>query len=1171
MKRLLLILSALPAFAASPATCYPAVSVTSITTIAAWNNAANWSSTSHGTASTCAATGGATTSWYGSTVTLNAGVPGAHNSGGTDIDDSIVVPVDSTIIWPASSGQVELGSATYPTCDDAFKIHATNSSTFGVLSVAANASMLVHGASSAGCNYGVVDQFAVFCLPPGASFWIGTDSNVPQLAISGRLHIGRGDQTAYPTPTSCGTTNAGALVTASVGFTLNFTAITSLPTGIAAGQKVELDPVQQTVGTYPYATGAWDGVTPPPFPPVMPTTSDEGTGVSLTCGDSAVVGVAACKVPESTELCVVAVSGTSVSLGWPRGGTPSVPYCTGAETAMAITAAGSGRLWLKIPAFFGGDPARMTYNTSQSVNLSGAICTSTTNCFDAVRSGYTIPNAPISNQAGTGPGRNGDNSLAVTWTLPSGLGTCSKLSVPDVVTGTDCYIDYSTGWLFAHASLPGSSLVWTTSGNMTYKSASAMVSQAGTVLIPAGSRTYNEMVFANAHVKNVFGTTSASVIQFSNLPNTANNKMGVTHTTTSNSLGEFGIYGTTGNDSSHPIEFNQNSFQPSAATASYSQSHIGVFSTSSYVDISANRVHDRRILLKCQDYNGLFASRQTFDNFTVTNNNAATDTLIGQDNYPSCSWTNRLVQQNRIQGSGTTAGYDGNYLFALYDGANYSTAGTNTNITRGNIIYGTFRGQQITSNSQLTYNTYLWNWHHVTTMNQPGYTYNGLYSAGYLYSDTVDHNIMASQSYQPLWCAQTGYDDVLQIDSFTFSNNTCVGFNGGGGAAGGGGFMWGDPDWSFSLITKAVVKDNVFAMTATNGGMTYTPGTNGGNMEQKTISLAANNGMQGSSTSYTGVSAPNNNGIPNATYNRNVTATQSGVNYNTSGSRNITGITVQNANFSASTVIALKYNWTNRSSVTVQMSSDAGSSYGTAAQLNWAAGGAGTSYTIAGAGVTDPGVLYDFLDVTTTGTPFNSSGAYGSSYVPATCPASRWAWMLTGANTGTAYGVVQCPGTYNAASSKLTFVPHTTGIAATDTFAALNSEVNVCDNAGTKCVDLGIDPRTLPTATVSPDLGITVVASDFCTVASPGCGTATVVTGLPTTFTAGTTGAPLVAVSLPEEGGSSEAAHNGGYYLPTGTTWKTSSTTGSYIGAVSPTLPPSASGGLVLTGGTSLK
>ncbi len=361
----------------TPAICYAVASGN-------WSSPSVWASTSGGTGGSCTAAGGVGLPVMGSTVFVLPGVPGAATNA-----DLVVINSGVTVHIPAGLG-IELSNNVYNGgIGDALTINGTNSTTYGALVIDNKALLEVHGASSSNDNFLNINQYGVLQTMPGGAFWIGSGANNPNLIVSGRFYSGCLDQTAYPTPFCAG--NAGGWVTGSVGSTNNITAVSSLPAGLAVGDLVELNlPQSPTSVGYPYAI---NGVTPPPAPPVQPTTNDTGTSPMKTCGS-----VATCLIPESTPLCVVGISGSSVSLGWPQGGTTANPYCTGAETAINVTSAGSGQMWLNKPAFLWGDPSQFTWNNAVSQTITD---TNSNSYLDATHTGLGIGSGPISNAAGT--------------------------------------------------------------------------------------------------------------------------------------------------------------------------------------------------------------------------------------------------------------------------------------------------------------------------------------------------------------------------------------------------------------------------------------------------------------------------------------------------------------------------------------------------------------------------------------------------------------------------------------------------------------------------------------------------------------------------------------------------------------------------------------------------
>ena len=1118
MRRLLICL-ALTACAAraTPAACYAVASGT-------WNTASIWASTSGGAGGSCTAAGGAGLPIMGTTTTLAVGVPGA-----TGLFDRAIINTGITVHIPVGVG-IDLGELNYGASgltEDSLTINATSSTVYGALIVDDGGLIRLHGGSSANDNLAIVAQYAVLQVAPGGSLWLGAFSNGPEVAVSGRMYVGCGDQSAYPSPECSG--NDGAWVTAAVASTLNFTAASGLPYGLAAGNLVELSPIPQPLSfAYPYAI---DGVTPPPAPPIMPQTTDTGTSPMRTCGSAGT-----CMVPNDALLCVVAVSGSSASLGWPQGGTPAAPYCTGAETAMAVSNAGSGKLWLKKPAFFWGDPTGYTWSNAATFAPSGA-----TSQMDATRSGIWSLGAnnypgPISNAAGTGPGRLGDTSVSVTssnWGAP-----CAFLSI-QAVTSSGCFQDFSDGSIVAYGHL----LSFT--GSISYKQPSPLANVgAGGVVIPAGARSYNELVFANADLRYVYDTSATPVIQFSTLPNTSNNHLAFVYSTAFMSRGEVGVSGVS-LTSATPLQIDNNSFLSAEVPLSeYGDVHVLFTASSSYVDLSNNYMDDFTGLFRCNLSSSTGSATETFDHVTAVNNQVVGTYFDGTDNYNTCNWTHVFAADNRV-----TANGDGNGVGPGYAGAFQtlnSTTANASNLFQDNYVYGDHRGFFSSSWQRWTQNYFAYPWHHVGTVTSWDSTVGQV--GGYIPGLAVDHNLMVAASNQSLPCFNSGYDQFEFIDGLTFSNNTCL--ISGAVGNGGGGFEIGDSDsQSSSAIAGLKVTDNIVGLPV--GLLKTLQGSP--NFEQNQITDAGWNSAQSTNAMYSGF-ATNPDNVPNPEVFGTAYASLGGVNYNTSTTRNITGVAIQNPTYAAAVTGCLKYTYTSQSSITMAWSVDpscaTGTGFGTPVQLNW--GGAGTTYSIASSAAGPGGVGATSMVLTASGTPFIGMPTTTATgvYVPTGCPLARWAWATTGADAGHAYAVTSCPGTYNTATATVAVVPNDAATIGTPTVAVMNWEIRLVDGGGTNSIDIGIDPRSLPnpgTTTTLTDNGIALTPEDYCGSAQ-GCARLPVVAGM----------SPIFPVPMPILGGSAEEALCNGqaacggtsYYAPSGTAWTTASSAGSYIGAV---------------------
>jgi hypothetical protein len=1092
------------------ATCYAVTSGN-------WNDPSIWSSSLGGTGGNCGAVGGQGLPIMGSTLLVSAGVPGAAGNA-----DLAIIKTGVTVHITAGLG-VEMSNNIYNgSTGDAVTIHATDQTTYGSLVIDNKGLLEVHGASGTNDNYMRVDQYAVFQIMPGGSFWIGNYNNVPNVNVYGRFYSGCLDQTTYPTPFCAG--NAGGWVTASTGASNNITAVSSLPSGLAVGDLVELNLTQSpTTVSYPYAI---NGTTPPPTPPVLPTTNDSGISPMKTCGS-----VGSCPIPESTPVCVVGISGSSITLGWPQGGTTAKPYCTGAETAINITSAGSGQLWLNKPAFMWGDPSQFTWSTAVSQpSISGP---SSSSNLDGTHTGLMLGDTPvpISNAAGTGPGRIGDNSLTLSLTNPS-LSSCSFLNMQSV-TSSGCYINYDKAYLLAYGYYGTGTTAGAITGSLSYTGASGDSFTGGHLVIPSGTRQYNSLVLGNTDIRYLMNDFSNSFIQVSNLDNTTNRKIAFSYNTLRMSNNVLGFGDASQSTTFAPTNTFQvigNSWFSSSIAESNNAVDIDFWSNASNFDISQNHVDSTHYFLKCGIY-----TNTAFSTFTgtITNNDILDDSFIAGTNTPSCNWTGNLIQDNRITGTGTAGSGGGGTAFVMPIGGLDNPTPSNPNLVKYNILYGTYRGGSLTRGTTWDHNIFLNQSHHGLVLGNAESSFSGGLSGG---GEAITNNIFAAYGpRQALGAINLGFIDSTFLDGITIANNTILGST----AAC---VELGDTDPSFGLLINLNIYNNICAPASDPMFIKY--GDGAGIMSQRQLTYIAYNALQGSGAPFAGITN-NPNNIPNPEYNRDVIVTNTHGNYNADTLRNVTGVAIQNPTYSTNqTGGALKFTHTSNSNMTLAWALD-GVTYGTAAQLNW--GGSGQSYTISN--VTDPGNTHQTVIVSVTGTPFgvipNSSGT-PTGYVPTNCPMDRWALMTSGTNAGTAYAIVNC-----ASSNSLAFAPHTLGIANGDTFVILKSEARLFDSGGTNYVDVGIDARTLPTTTQT-DTGINLTMTDYCSNAA--CGSGSVVSGLPTTFTAGVTSSPISpAVYLPASGGSAEAAFASSDYVPSGSAWKTASNTGSYIGAIAPT------------------
>lgn len=1099
----LLLVSSLSA--ASPAKCY------AVTSSANWNTPSIWSSTSGGAGGTCTASGGSGVTVIGNTATLSAGVPGA--SGASDV---AVINTGVTVHIPSGIG-VDLGSKTYGTAGgDSITVNGSNS---GALVVDAGGLLQVNGASSTGYNWGVIN--GTMQNMPGGYIQFGAYTNGPNLNVNGQFFSGCLDQTVYPSP-FC-SSNSGAWATATVAPTLNITFATTTPQGLAVGAPVMINVPQG-------ASSATDTV-PPPTPPLMPRTNDTGTSPMKTCGSAAT-----CVIPESTVLCVVAVSGSQISVGWPQGGTTADPYCTGAETAINITNAGLGPLWVNIPAFIRRAPSILSWNNSGSFSPS-----SRAEHFDPTRT--TLPIASgivISNAAGTGPGRYGDSSINVSannWGASNSGTPCTFLSIADV-TSSGCYMDYDRGLMVSY----GFATSYT--GAMTYKALSSSTpTVAGNITIPSGSRTYNQMVIGNTLLTGLMKDYSDSFFNFQTIDNTATKKAAFMFNAVRycNGLVGIGSNAVNGNNgfnanASYPLQINYNSVFPNPDTLSVDEGNINFWGTSSNIDVSNNYFKLQRAEITSKNQSA--SARAYYSGVTITNNNVLGDgPFVGQTGGAATGqWPGLVISDNRVTGTGQADGSFQPYIFAFAGTAN-DNPGTPA-IFRRNIIFSTYRAIHSTGGFQYTKNAFVQNWHHTIVMGTQS-SYNG----GVMANNSWDHNVFVSANEsQGLDGFDSGFAESGLIDGLTMTNNTWLGHT--------TCFRIGDTDLESFLLLNISAYNNVCAPQASTGAA-FGKGGAVGSAQQNQLAYFGNNGFQGASITYASNLSSSN--ALNYQYNQDVLVTNANGNYNTDSTRNVKGVMLQNSVYTNNvTGGKLKLVVTSLSNMTLAWSSD-GVTYGTAVQVNWTT--AGTTYTTSSASTL--GATYEFFTTSVNTTPWTQwypKGGLGGGTRPVGCPATFWAMYTSGANSGKPYLITQCQDT-----STLTMVPnYSSAPAAADTFAVLLPEVRLYDAGGTNYVDAGIDARSIPqTPGTYIDSGISLTQSDLC---ASGCGSGVALSGLPISYTTGVSGSPLYVEPLPMYGGSAQHLFQYSGYVPTGTGWQKAGVGGTYIGAIAPVSPTTPTG-----------
>lgn len=1071
----------------------------------------------------CTASGGTSISYMGSTQTLSAGVPGASGS-----KDRVVVPAPYVV---TADVNLELGDPASETVT-ALTIQGSSSGSFGQVTQTSGHVISLHGYDSVAQAHSIT-QWGILATVPGSALWLST-SNSATAAPSGRWYIGCGALATIGCSAS-----AGAWVQANTGTPGTFSAWTggtglyakfnnqTLPT-VSIGDLVEflIPPLPAATGTGqlgpPYTPTPCYTVADPvlgfnvdmycgmppsaPAPPIMPLTSD-----STTCG-----GAASCSVPHGQPLCVVQVSPLKLGYAiWASDG-----WECSSPPAMAITDAGTGPFWLIKPAFVSTPPSYVTWNTSQSNSISALV-----ENYDAIRTHLEVPGY-ISNAAGTGPEKKGDSSF-----VPSGITIKSQLgngATATSLTRKDRCQTLTTIGDYTLDPISGVMCLWGGSDKVTLATASTglAVTGAQVTLGNSSSGAGTELLIQNSDIRNLFTTSGGSAVWSLNSYNssTANNRLAVTGSNLFNTSAIFQTNSLTGTANS-PIPFEGNEINNSMPNAA---SIINTGTSSSYVSISANYMTMAAVPVVGTNVTSGVPDQPHWSFI----GNVGTPSSLITANAHAVTFSDALLSRNRFE-SPTYAG-GGVSIVAGISG--------HPAITEWSTYYGYRISLKFDSFNEIRYVNFPFSGvHHTIIANDYG-------NGGPVYFRSVlMHHLL-----QPGWQGLLGGGDFLDFgyqgnfwtDGIQTYNNTVIGAQVGCMSQEDVG------DSGINMVTGGVMA-NTICQTAYSGAYMFTRGLMAnGILGNPQLITGLNNSMYGTFAGYytqTATAPPNQNTL---LLNRYINPLwKSGTtNYNTDATRGCLGVSIQNPTYATlGSTGSLTCTYTSASNSTFTWNDGTGA--GPAVQANWA--GAGTTYTLTGL---VSGSFYGQLAVSGTPWTCGNSGQTdfaGNQFYLLGCPAGNYVRMLTGAAAGKVYGITCGPiTTEKCDNGHLGVVPDPTADGATsgDTFAILMVDLKLPNSGATQSIEVGLDPRLLPTSTLT-DSGISLVASGIC---ASGCAT-TGDTAIPQTYTWDVTNSPLSGgINSPMQGPDPtvQAFAANGPFVPTATAWKTQGTSGGAIGAI---------------------
>ena len=681
--------------------------------------------------------------------------------------------------------------------------------------------------------------------------------------------------------------------------------------------------------------------------------------------------------------------------------------------------------------------------------------------FDNARSSYVLDFPNVSNAAGTGPGSFGDSSLSISAVTGGGTFTApgTEVSTLAQVTSADTYwVNYDVGYL-VYYGLPASVTI-----TLTYK---YLLVARGAGIWSTAATTYNSFVARNVFFQYIgdFAGTSYFGLDIQNKTSYGSDPtqgVEITHCKFRNYMHLIRMHLVNGT-ASYPTLISYNDIGSNANV--HGTNNQAWFFTLylvnwgvSYITFTGNTVNVRNNLIQVQPSSGLanFLTHP-LSNWTITNNSGFAAGLISVFSI-FVPLPDILISGNTISSAGSVVSgneYNGMDTAPINDVG--GALGHPAQITNNTFMYGE-RGIRLAPYLTVANNSFAWFKHHTIM-------------------GTAPTNVYCPQVWihdNAFWGYMTTYDTPAIMLSYTRSqwmDNPIVEHNVSLQTLG---FLaWGDTvdqtavgDPMYSLISEGVSRNNIAmleSMTTVSSGAEVKPplvtGTTG-NTQFQQIQQDGPNWYYGNYRNFLG-------------YTRGGAFTQNGVAYNTSATRNATGVDLWNPSYTSlpstnHTLVLTKASATN---ITLALDS------GAAQQIVWPS--SGTSYTVDVAcsqgGSTSP--------CTSTTVPGQSamvraqgSPGWSNAYQNAACPGAMWLVMTS----GSAAGEVHMINLVAAAGNLLTVIPDWTVVPASgDTFSIYAVQFTLSDGAG-NTIEAAVDPRYLPaTAATYTDAGIAVADPDF--------------------------------------------------------------------------------------------
>lgn len=693
--------------------------------------------------------------------------------------------------------------------------------------------------------------------------------------------------------------------------------------------------------------------------------------------------------------------------------------CTGWDPAHGTTCVSGWN-----PVTFTGVDANHSWATQITNEVNGP---ATVYKYDNVRSMLLLKKTYISNAAGTGPAVCRDTSVVFNAVTGPTINT-EVCSVDQVNAVGKWYCNYEVG----------ACVYWWAGGVPTFDTSYKYLTiSKGWVISSLQNTDYNAAVFANC-LFTYMGSSVAddhAAVAWTNRTSAAKNPLrvaGVTGSTfqyNGRSISLRKSAGVVGG----LIQITGNQFHPNIADMP--SGFTGIIqsraTTASYFNISQNYLVSRY---------GFYVHVATYGVLTMEsnpgvkfNNNWGWTGAFFQSGQ--AEWPDLEISGNVTDGPGRGDSQSGATVGARWVLGPRGTAG-HPAVIQNNYVAHQARFGHWASYSNYYNNTVLWTYHHGLT----GSSVDNRYTTDVNVKWNVFSGIGPGYDTTAI---ETAYSTGNHSDNIVLEHNTIAQSLAGVG--------FGDiVDTGVSSLNTNVVSRNNLILSTTYGTRWNPPASN--RIAQVGILQDGPNWYYGPGTTF-------------YNYYQGGTFKQGATLYNTSGTRNITGVALWNPSYTGTS---------NSHTLTLAVTSDLDQTLqwdaGTPQQLAWGASPA--VYTVASSTTCGTGAATPKGECGTV----TVSDTTGWSVTPgnAASPSFMWVKVLTGTLAGTVRAIVL------NTSTVLTVVPDwpgAVGPVVTDTIGIYKTQVTLPD-AATGTVMAGIDYRVLPTSTPSADANIDITETD---------------------------------------------------------------------------------------------